>query len=443
MNFGELMNTPRPFTALAEWCACISYILMLRTRLKGMWLAISFAAMLGLFFLLHMIAGILPLYLWFPGMIAAILLMYFSIYASSRISPYDAGFLCVRAFVLAEFTASFQWQLYVWWALSSGRVSKTLSVIIMLVTYGCIYTGYYFLENEYIPKDEGMEVERKELFSAVSIALGAFLISNISFVMPNTPFSSATSSLLYVRTLVDFGGLLMLFAQQNRRKELRVRGENHAMNIVLQRQYDQYRMAIDNMELLRREFHDLKHYMIAIRAEKDPKKREQYLSEMEKAILTQETLANTGNQVLDVVLTTKSTYCAQNKITFTPMVDGKLISFLHVKDICSIFGNALDNAIECVSQFEDPEKRLITLSIYKRNRFLMIQCENYSENPLAMVPNSIPPTTKGNKLYHGYGLKSIQAAAHKYGGSMTISSNDNWFRLQVLIPFQGEMPEAP
>ena len=440
MNFGELMNTPRPFTALAEWCACISYILMLRRRLKGPGLAFSFAAMLGLFFLLHLIAGSLPLYLWFPGMITAILLMYFSIYASCRISPYDAGFLCVRAFVLAEFTASFQWQLYVWWALSSGRVNQTLSVLIMLVSYGGIYTGYYFLEREHISRDEGMEVERKELISAVSIAMGAFLISNISFVMPNTPFSSATSSLLYVRTLVDFGGLLMLFAQQNRRKELRVRSENHAMNVVLQRQYDQYRMAIDNMELLRREFHDLKHYMIAIRAEKDPEKREQYLSEMEKAILTQESLANTGNQVLDVVLTTKSTYCAQNNITFTFMADGKLISFLHVKDICSIFGNALDNAIECVSQFEDPEKRLITLSIYKRNHFLMIQCENYSENLLSMTPNSLPPTTKGNKLYHGYGLKSIQAAAQKYGGSMTISSNNNWFRLQVLIPIQGEMP---
>lgn len=279
-----------------------------------------------------------------------------------------------------------------------------------------------------------MEVERKELLGAASIGLGAFLMSNISFVMPNTPFSSAAGSLLYVRTLVDFGGLIMLFAQQNRRKELRVRSENHAMNVVLQRQYDQYRMAIDNMELLRREFHDLKHYMIAIRAESDPQKKEQYLLEMEKAIVTQEAMADTGNQVLDVVLTTKSTYCTQNKITFTCMADGKLISFLHVKDICSIFGNALDNAIECVSQFEDPEKRLITLSVSKKNNFLMIQCENYSENRLVMADSKLPSTTKSNKLYHGYGLKSIQAAAQKYGGTMTVSFMDHWFTLKVLIP---------
>ncbi|WP_313187574.1 GHKL domain-containing protein, partial [Lacrimispora sp.] len=56
---------------------------------------------------------------------------------------------------------------------------------------------------------------------------------------------------------------------------------------------------------------------------------------------------------------------------------------------------------------------------------------------------SRPPTTKSNKLYHGYGLKSIQAAVEKYGGSMTISSSDNWFRLQILIPIQEETLDTP
>ena len=108
----------------------------------------------------------------------------------------------------------------------------------------------------------------------------------------------------------------MLFSMQEKREELRMRSENQAMNIVLQRQYDQYRLSIDNIELLRREFHDLKHYMIAIRSEQDPKKKEQYLSEMEEAIHTQEAFTNTGNSVLDVVLTTKSTYCMQKTYHF-------------------------------------------------------------------------------------------------------------------------------
>ena len=33
-------------------------------------------------------------------------------------------------------------------------------------------------------------------------------------------------------------------------------------------------------------------------------------------------------------------------ITFTVVADGKLLSYLHVMDLCTILGNALDNAIE-------------------------------------------------------------------------------------------------
>ena len=436
MNLDALMDTPRIYTALAEWGACILYVLLLRQKVTGWKLPVSLAGSLLVFIAYQKFAGTLPIYFWIPCMIGAAFLMCLLLHLLCDTTWLDAGFCCAQALVLAEFTASFHWQLYVWWALNYAKNSRLFSTLTMLLLYTGIYIGYYFLERGHFPTDERLLVNGKELLSAILIALGAFSISNISFVMPNTPFSSATSSILYVRTLVDFGGLVMLFSMQEKREELRMRSENQAMNIVLQRQYDQYRLSIDNIELLRREFHDLKHYMIAIRSEQDPKKKEQYLLEMEEAIHTQEALTNTGNSVLDVVLTTKSTYCMQKHITFTCMADGKLISFMHVKDICSIFGNALDNAIECVSQFDDPEKRLITLSMYQKNQLLMIQCENYTETSLSLKPDQLPTTTKQNAGYHGYGLKSIQQAARKYGGSMTLHAEDNWFTLQVLIPVE-------
>ena len=434
MNLTTLIDTPRLYTALAEWGACLVYIFLLRRKMSGLKLSFFLGGSLIVFVAYHEFAGTLPIYFWIPCMIGAAFLMCALLHLLCDTAWLDAWFCCAKALVLAEFAASLHWQLYVWWALTYGKLSPAFAVVTMTVLYTGIYVGYYFLERGHFPTDERLQINGKELLSAVLIALGAFAISNISFVMPNTPFSSATSSILYVRTLVDFGGLVMLFSMQEKREELRMRSENQTMNILLQRQYDQYRLSIDNIELLRREFHDLKHYMIAIRSEQDPKKKEQYLSEMEEAIHTQEAFTNTGNSVLDVVLTTKSTYCMQKHITFTCMADGKLISFMHVKDICSIFGNALDNAIECVSQFDDPEKRLITLSMYQKNQLLMIQCENYTDTILHLKSDQLPSTTKQNAGYHGYGLKSIQHAAQKYGGSMTLHAKDHWFTLQVLIP---------
>lgn len=434
IDFSSLMDTPRLYTALAEWASCLIYIAILKRKQAGRKLYLSVALMLPVFILYQELAGILPLYLWIPGMLGAIALMYGFLSRHVEGSRMDIAFYCARAFVLAEFTASLHWQLYVWWAVTFRMDHGLVSLLSMLLLYAAVCGIYFFLERDQFPAEERVSVNGKELSGALLIAFSAFFISNLSFVMPNTPFSTATSSIFYVRTLVDFGGLVMLFALQDKREELRMRNDNQAMNNILQHQYDQYRLSIDNIELLRREFHDLKHYMIAIRSEQDPQKKEQYLLEMEEAIHTQEALTNTGNGVLDVLLTTKSTYCLQNRITFTCMADGKLLSFMHVKDICSIFGNMLDNAIECVSQFEDPEKRLLTLSVGQQNQLLLIQCENYTETALKLKANQLPATTKDDKSYHGYGLKSIRHAVQKYGGTMTIHAADRWFTLQILIP---------
>lgn len=435
MNMAELMDTPRLFTALAEWAACLVYIMILKKRFSGGCTAAGCAVMLALQVLLQYLAGLLPLYLWLAGMIAAMALMYLNLLLLCLLSAADALFLCVRAFVLAEFTASLGWQVYVWFAVRYGRNSNSAALAIMLAVYLAVYLVYYKLEKKHLPGNEKLYVNRREMLASASIALSAFLMSNLSFVVQDSPFSTAAGSILYVRTLVDFGGLVMLFAQQDKREEMRMRGENQAMNAVLQRQYEQYRLSCSNMEFLKREFHDLKHYMIAIRAEQDPVKKEHYLSEMENAIRMQEALTNTGNSVLDVVLTTKSAYCVQHGISFSCMADGRLLDFMDVKDICSVFGNALDNAIECVEKYRDPQKRLINLSIFRKGQLLMIQFENYSEDEF-ILEDALPRTTKENRSLHGYGLKSIRQAAHNYGGTMTVHFKDSWFTLQVLLPLR-------
>ena len=102
--------------------------------------------------------------------------------------------------------------------------------------------------------------------------------------------------------------------------------------------------------------------------------------DMEQAIAIQESFMSTGNRVMDVILTTKSLQCQKKKITLNAMVDGDLLADIHVKDICSLFGNVLDNAIEATQQLEDEEKRIITLSVRRRNQFIIVECENCSDS---------------------------------------------------------------
>lgn len=81
-------------------------------------------------------------------------------------------------------------------------------------------------------------------------------------------------------------------------------------------------------------------------------------------------------------------------------------------DICSLFGNALDNAITSTEKIENPEKRLIHVMVSREKGFLRIKIENSFQGELKMK-NQLPVTTKEDRRYHGFGVKSMKEIGRK------------------------------
>ena len=157
---------------------------------------------------------------------------------------------------------------------------------------------------------------------------------------------------------------------------------------------------------------------------------------MEEEIHQYEAQNKTGNQVVDTILTGKNVICEQFGISMNCVADGMLLDFMDTMDICSILGNALDNAIECEKQIPDPEKRLIHVAIFGQKNFVILRFENYFDGQLE-IKEGIPVTTKTKKKeFHGFGIRSIKYAVDKYDGAVSISQNENWFELKILIPMK-------
>jgi len=221
--------------------------------------------------------------------------------------------------------------------------------------------------------------------------------------------------------------------QENQQYEHHLQNELKAVNNIFQNHYEQYVAYKESASLIERKVHDLKHQIETIRSEENIEKKEAYLEEMTKAINTFSSDIHTGNGILDTILSRKNSYCLEQDIRFTCIVEGKLLSFLDTMDICSLFGNALDNAIEAVLRNAELEQRLVNLRVSKRGDFVIILVENYVPD-LDELSEGLPETTKTNKDYHGYGLKSIDYIAGKYEGNMNVSVKNNWFLLKVLLP---------
>ena len=209
------------------------------------------------------------------------------------------------------------------------------------------------------------------------ITATTFFVSNISFVIPNTPFSGRLGlEVFYIRTLVDLCGFVALHAQQEQRVQLKTSSENAAMNNLLRSQHEQYLQSKRTIEQVNRKYHDMKNQIDVIRDEPDPGRRADYLNDLEESIQGYATQRRTGNSVLDTLLTAKGANCAEHRIQLNCVADGALLDFMSVIDLTSIFGNALDNAIESAKRVDDPEMRLIRVAVFAQNNLLMIRIEN-------------------------------------------------------------------
>ena len=420
-----LPDIPRLYTALAEVLAVLLYAHRLPPRMnqRVIWgVEAGWAVLLGAFL---QATGKVPLAWWIPCMAMAILSMLLFLWVTRSITLLEAGYVCARAFILAELAASVEWQLHcVLWPQRGG--AEPLSLLLLAAVYGGIFAAMLFVENRRPGPAGKLKITPAGTFVAVVMALTAFAVSNLSFANG----SEANMNMFYIRTLVDLAGVLILTVQHEQLREAALHSELAELDGVLHRQYEQYKQSKENIRLINRRYHELKMQIAAIRAERDHAKQDVALAAMESGIRQYEAENKTGNPVLDTLLTAKSLYCQQHHITMTCVADGHLLEFLETGEICTIVGTALDNATESVETEPDHEKRLIRVAVYAQNGFVMLRFENYCAQEVELGADGLPR----RNTHGGSDLRGVRAAAEKRGGTMTLHWENEWFTLRVLLP---------
>ena len=310
------------------------------------------------------------------------------------------------------------------------------AIVMLIVIYALCFGLAWLVERGNFSQTTPTLPTASAATATVAITIVTFAMSNLSFVSTNTPFSgSMGQEIFYIRTLVDFCGFAILYAQQEQARRIEASAEIASINAQLESQHQEYLQSKENIESLGRLAHDLKHQIAALRAEVDPEHAAAGFEQLEKSVQRYSAQQHTGNPVLDVILTTKERTCADRGITFTAVADGSLLDGMSSMDIASLFGNALDNAIEATLKLPNPEQRLIKLALFEQNHFIVIRVENYYDSRLSKDADGNLRTTKRDDQHrHGFGVKSIRHIAQQYGGEVTIRTDNHWFVLTALIP---------
>ena len=427
-------NTPGIYYALAYWISATVYISLNRKRLTGWKLYTVAALFLAVFCTFMMATDGVAGWLFLLCMLVVFIILFLYVFTASEMSRRKTLYFTVRAFILGEFAASFEWQMIYYWRTVFGRQEGfLLGAIIFLLCHAVVFGITVLLERRYRQNNEELSLTGRDLIIVCMVAGFIYLLSNLSYATPNSPFSTRNvQDLFAIRTLADFAGTGLLFAYHMQLCEMHARMEKEYLHKLLHMQKENYRLSAESVELVNRKYHDLKHQIQLLRSEIASGEKLRYLDEMEQEIKSYEAQNKTGNEALDVLLTAKSIQCQNAGITLTCVADGRELAFIKPTDISVLFGNALDNAFESVEKIADAEKRLIHLSVARQKQFVRIRVENCCEGEIRFV-DGLPATGK-NASYHGFGMKSIRSIVEKYSGSMTVKVQDGWFELRILLP---------
>lgn len=183
----------------------------------------------------------------------------------------------------------------------------------------------------------------------------------------------------------------------------------------LQAELRHFRAYQERETRVRKMRHDMRNHLLCLRELAENGKTEQikeYLGELSGALRETEQTVYSGNEIADAIINEKEVLARAGGVRIS--LEGRLPEEITIKatDLCTIFANALDNALEAV---KDLEEKWIDIRIRQQGRMLFITFRNPTEEKEVVPPGS---TRKEDPENHGFGILNMTYAAKKYQGSV-------------------------
>lgn len=305
------------------------------------------------------------------------------------------------------------------------HISQAGDIALLCFVTAAYYVALYFSIIQKADYRGTMLDSRIQIMvSFVAVAIMIFLTS---FAL-NAALGSRTL-LLYVVLFSALSAFLAFFVEFGWLAAKKAEIESSVIRQIAQAAQKNYLVESDIIDLMNIKCHDLKHQLASMTGPVDARE----IESLQRTVNVYDSIFKTGNQALDVTLTRISLLCEKKNITLTCSMDGAKLHFLSEADTYSLFSNLLDNAIEAVDRIQTPGKRLISLTTHDTPTAFVIHEENYTESA-PQFENGLPQTTKIDKLYHGFGTKSMRRVCEKYGGECTMSASDGIFEVDIRFP---------
>lgn len=316
--------------------------------------------------------------------------------------------------------------------LTSEFNSNVFTAICYAGIYSIVYWFVWAFLEFHIRSQEDLNIGQFRLAIIAFIIIIVDIILNTINIYAHTALPTDVKIAMFIYDLLScflsIGILFSILEKEAAEKDLEI------VEQLWERDKKWYKTNMLNVEMINAKCHDLKK-QIRIFGEKNNIFDGEDLKELESVINIYDCAVKTGNEIIDLVIAEKSLICEKQGIDLSVIANGNALSFMNKSELFSLIENALSNAIECCIKIENREERFVRLHIKEQLGIAIIHVENPCKKEPEFI-DGLPKTSKEDKNSHGFGMRSMQLIANKYGGGLNASYNYGMFLLDIAIPLQ-------
>ena len=195
---------------------------------------------------------------------------------------------------------------------------------------------------------------------------------------------------------------------------------------------DNYQQLSQMMQENRENIHDMKHHIRTLQElanNNEIEKIQGYLNELGESVFKGDQMLWTESRILNTILNKKKEEAENKGIRVEIQSDLAFQLPFTDRELCAVFCNLLDNAIEACEAVEEG-KRWIEVSLRKQGEMAFV----IIGNSIARKPdikNGFPVSHKPDENMHGLGLKSVNRNVKRHGGDLQFEIGEKIFRIYL------------
>ncbi len=213
-------------------------------------------------------------------------------------------------------------------------------------------------------------------------------------------------------------------------ESIRIKAENRNLKL----EYSYYEELLNNQQEVRKLRHDINNHLGVVYAfleNKDLEGDKDYFESLSnKFHVSNKQFCN--NSIVNAVINAKYNFAFINNIDcfFNISID-KVLPIEDI-DLCSIFANTLDNAIEASLKINDPSQRKIAVKARLDKGYFSYNITNSISSNVNFSKGKYI-SDKENKKLHGFGIETVSAIVKKYNGIIDINYCETNFEVLIVI----------